>query len=113
MADSQKLWKVVGGTDTGGILVRHGKDFESEKALRRLATKSIIEELELMDGRLHYILVSGSGPATGWVSLKLKSKELLAPVEPSIVSDSSELAPSDTISRNLSTDRQIATFAMG
>ena len=27
-----------------------------------------------MDGRLHYELVSGDGPAMGWVSMKLRGK---------------------------------------
>lgn len=105
----------MGGTDRDGILVRYGKDFESPKRATRLATGSIVEELELLDGRLQYMLVSGSGPATGWVSLKLKSKDLLVPVASSpAVSPRSEFEKSGTVSRLLQdSDRQIATFAMG
>ena len=36
-----------------------------------------VEELDLVGERLHYKLVSGTGPAEGWVSLSLKDKPLL------------------------------------
>lgn len=111
MAEHQH-WKVVGGEDTGGLLVRNGKDFSSAVAHSRLKTGSIVEELELIDGRLQYILISGSGPATGWVSLKLRVKELLVRVEPSAIEDFSKPAE-DAVSKRLNGNRQVATFAMG
>ena len=36
-----------------------------------------MEELELVGERLHYKLREGTGPADGWVSLKLKEKPLV------------------------------------
>jgi len=72
-----QLWKVVGGKENGGILVREGKDTKSSQCADRLATESVVEEVELADGRLKYKLVQGSGPEIGWVSLKLKDKDLL------------------------------------
>lgn len=65
-----QLWLVVGGSDKGGIVVREGQD-TSSAALARLATKALIEEVELLDDRLHYRLVAGDGPVEGWVSTKL------------------------------------------
>jgi len=130
-------WKVVGGEDTGGILVRLGRELSSALAKSRLSTGSIVREVALIDGRLQYTLISGSGPTTGWVSLKLKFKELLVQVQSSIASDTprpkpnlsskcpsnslkkalttsrSWEAPPDSISKNLSQRKQIATFAMG
>lgn len=69
-------WKVIGGGDNG-ILVREGKDLKSAEA-GRLANDSVLEELELAGERLKYQLVSGQGPSTGWISLKVKGKELVA-----------------------------------
>jgi len=72
-----QLWKVVGGKESGGILAREGRDTKSAQCADRLATGSVVEEVELIDGRLNFKLVTGSGPAKGWVSLKLKDKDLL------------------------------------
>eukprot|EP00930_Biecheleria_cincta_P088154 TRINITY_DN77394_c0_g1_i1.p1 TRINITY_DN77394_c0_g1~~TRINITY_DN77394_c0_g1_i1.p1 ORF type:complete len:430 (-),score=78.88 TRINITY_DN77394_c0_g1_i1:25-1263(-) len=71
-------WKVVGdGGGKGGIIVREGQDLGSPELPGRLATSSVIEELELAGSRLRFTLLSGSGPSTGWVSLKLKGKDLV------------------------------------
>lgn len=72
-------WEVVGGADKGGILVREGQDLKSPQAPERLATGSVVDQLELIGDRLHYRLVSGGGQAEGWVSLKLSGKDLLVP----------------------------------
>jgi hypothetical protein len=72
-----QMWKVVGGGDKGGILVRTGKDVASEQTKDRLATGTTVLELALEGERLNYKLQSGSGPETGWVSIKLKDKVLL------------------------------------
>mmetsp|Transcript_43641 Transcript_43641/g.125984 ORF Transcript_43641/g.125984 Transcript_43641/m.125984 type:complete len:1289 (+) Transcript_43641:228-4094(+) len=71
------LWEVVGGADRGGILVREGLELSSEKEDERLATGSFVWELELLDERLHYQLIVGEGPSSGWVSTRLYHKELL------------------------------------
>ncbi|CAE7637305.1 unnamed protein product [Symbiodinium pilosum] len=69
-------WQVAGGVDTGGILVRDGRPLTSSE-LGRLGTGALVEELELVNDRLHYQKLSGDGPAKGWVSLQLKGKELM------------------------------------
>lgn len=75
------LWEVVGGADKGGILIREGQDTKSAQTAERLATGSIVEELELVGDRLHYLLVpgTGTGPEEGWASLKVSGKDLLVP----------------------------------
>lgn len=70
-------WEVVGGADKGGIVVREGQGLSSTQTADRLSTGAIVEELELKGERLHYKLVTGTGPAEGWVSLKVSGKELL------------------------------------
>jgi len=70
-------WEVVGGSDKGGILVREGQDLKSAATKDRVSTGAIVEEIALHGDRLHYKLVTGTGPATGWVSLKITGKELL------------------------------------
>mmetsp|Transcript_2970 Transcript_2970/g.6529 ORF Transcript_2970/g.6529 Transcript_2970/m.6529 type:complete len:404 (-) Transcript_2970:156-1367(-) len=70
-------WEVVGGADKGGILIREGVDLKSPQCEARLATGSIVEEMEVVGERLHYKLVRGSGPAEGWASIRISGKELL------------------------------------
>jgi len=74
---SSQLWTVVGGGDKGGILVRAGKELDSAKEQARLATGSVVREVELAGERLHYALEDGSGPPSGWVSLSISGRELL------------------------------------
>ncbi|CAE7606223.1 FTSH10 [Symbiodinium natans] len=52
-------------------------DLSSPKVEGRLATGARVEEVSLQRDRLHYKLLTGAGPAKGWVSLKLKEKPLL------------------------------------
>uniref|UniRef100_A0A7S0FVW0 CoA-binding domain-containing protein n=1 Tax=Pyrodinium bahamense TaxID=73915 RepID=A0A7S0FVW0_9DINO len=70
-------WEVIGGGDKGGVLVRTGKELSSEQLLERLATGSLVEELAVAGDRLHFKKLQGDGPDTGWVSIRLKDKELL------------------------------------
>jgi len=72
-------WEVVGGADKGGILVRKGPEVSSPAEAERLATGSIVEQVVLNGGRIHYRLVSGKGPAEGWVTTRLPDKDLLVP----------------------------------
>jgi len=74
---SSQVWKVVGGGDKGGILIREGQDLKSPQTAERLSTGALVKELELIGERLHYELIEGTGPQTGWASIKLKDKELL------------------------------------
>jgi len=71
------MWEVVGGGDKGGILVREGQALDSPEAKGRLSTGALIEEVSLEGTRLHFTRISGTGPDAGWVSLKLKDKELV------------------------------------
>lgn len=70
-------WEVIGGASSGGILVRKGKDTSSAQEATRLSTGALIEQLELDGERLHFKRLSGTGPSTGWISIKLKDKELV------------------------------------
>eukprot|EP00930_Biecheleria_cincta_P024857 TRINITY_DN17745_c0_g1_i1.p1 TRINITY_DN17745_c0_g1~~TRINITY_DN17745_c0_g1_i1.p1 ORF type:complete len:340 (+),score=56.85 TRINITY_DN17745_c0_g1_i1:181-1200(+) len=70
-------WKVVGGGEKGGILVRSGRDLKSPEAPDRLSTGAVVREEELVGDRLHYTLVNGAGPSSGWVSTKVAGKDLL------------------------------------
>ena len=74
-------WKVVGGGDKGGILVREKKETSSEQLDARLATHAVVEELQLSGERLNFRKIEGEGPETGWVSIRLKGKELLVPLD--------------------------------
>jgi len=90
------LWEVVGGADKGGILIREGQALGSPATAERLATGSIVEELELIGERLHYKLVAGTGtgPESGWASIKISGKDLLVPKEePEDISPPSDPAP--------------------
>ncbi|CAJ1448692.1 unnamed protein product, partial [Effrenium voratum] len=71
-----QMWEIVGGADKGGIIVRDGETTKSNQLDDRLSTGALVEELELKGERLCYKLVSGTGPAVGWVSIKLKDKDL-------------------------------------
>lgn len=70
-------WEVIGGAISGGLLVRSGRALGSERESQRLRTGSVVEQIELDGERLHYKLLEGAGPLTGWVSTKLGGRELL------------------------------------
>eukprot|EP00439_Symbiodinium_sp_Y106_P003441 s120_g1.t1 len=72
------LWRVIGGADKGGIIVRTGPGLTDEQAKERLSTGSLVEELEKSGDRIRYRLQQGGGPKEGWVTLRLAGgKELL------------------------------------
>jgi hypothetical protein len=71
-------WEVIGGISSGGILVREGRNTSSKEVSERLRTGSIVRALEIVDGRLHYELLEGEGPETGWVSTCVKGQEIMA-----------------------------------
>jgi len=72
-----RIWIVVGGEDTGGIVVRKGESLGSERYPFRLSRGTTIEELELNGNRMHYKRISGDGPDWGWVNVKHNQKALL------------------------------------
>ncbi|CAJ1440152.1 unnamed protein product, partial [Effrenium voratum] len=63
-----------------GIIVRGTADLVSPQ-LGRVSTGAILKEVELCEGRMSYELVSGTGPAKGWVTMNLKGKDLLLKLE--------------------------------
>uniref|UniRef100_A0A7S4S4E6 Uncharacterized protein n=1 Tax=Alexandrium monilatum TaxID=311494 RepID=A0A7S4S4E6_9DINO len=71
------IWRVVGGAAKGGIIVRTGKETTSPEAPGRLSTGSFVRASGHHAGRIHYELLDGTGPATGWVSLTFQGKDLL------------------------------------
>lgn len=78
---AQQLWKVVGGADSGGILVREARDLKSPACAMRLAKDSEIQQLELIGDRLRYRLHAGTGPDEGWISVRVSGKDLAIRVE--------------------------------
>eukprot|EP00747_Dinoflagellata_sp_TGD_P019377 gnl/TRDRNA2_/TRDRNA2_127126_c0_seq1.p1 gnl/TRDRNA2_/TRDRNA2_127126_c0~~gnl/TRDRNA2_/TRDRNA2_127126_c0_seq1.p1 ORF type:complete len:507 (+),score=61.53 gnl/TRDRNA2_/TRDRNA2_127126_c0_seq1:41-1522(+) len=75
--DAKKIWEVVGGSDKGGLLVRTEKALSSQQLSERISTGSLVKQLELDGERLHFEKITGTGPQSGWVSIKVKSKDLL------------------------------------
>ncbi|CAK8989997.1 unnamed protein product [Durusdinium trenchii] len=75
------IWKVVGGADKGGIIVRSGPGLSDELVKERLSTGALVEEVESRGDRICYRLQQGSGPREGWVTVKLAGgKELLTKI---------------------------------
>lgn len=72
-----QTWKVIGGESKGGIIVKKGKDFQSELEKQRLSYSALVEELAVEDGRMRFKLLYGTGPKTGWVSLRFQDRDLL------------------------------------
>lgn len=80
-----QLWKVTGGSQQLGILVRSSCKLSSVPDRLRLDTGALVREVEIVGDRLHFDLVSGSGPSSGWVTLRVKDKNLLVKVTESPV----------------------------
>lgn len=85
-------WRVVGGADKGGLVVRDGKALNSAVVGDRLSHGAVVTEISLEGARLHYRRISGDGPNEGWVSTTMQGKALLEKV---IVSDA---LPADQVS---------------
>ncbi|CAE7474630.1 unnamed protein product [Symbiodinium sp. CCMP2456] len=83
-AGDAHLWRVVGGGDKGGIIARVGEDVRSDLAEERLATGALLTELAQPGDRLHFRKLCGSGPAEGWVSLRLQSGKALVERVPAL-----------------------------
>eukprot|EP00403_Amphidinium_massartii_P047773 CAMPEP_0178458576 /NCGR_PEP_ID=MMETSP0689_2-20121128/47617_1 /TAXON_ID=160604 /ORGANISM="Amphidinium massartii, Strain CS-259" /LENGTH=904 /DNA_ID=CAMNT_0020084889 /DNA_START=75 /DNA_END=2788 /DNA_ORIENTATION=- len=79
-ASGPRLWKVVGGAQHGGILVRSSRSTTQDASapLGRLSVGAVVREVEeAAPMRLRYELVSGQGPPAGWVTMRLNDKDLL------------------------------------
>lgn len=72
-----QLWQVVGGTSTGGVLVRQEQSIKSPECSQRLSTGAFVKQLALEGERLHYERLTGSGPERGWVTTKSKDRDLV------------------------------------
>lgn len=57
--------------------MREGVDLKAPQLASRLSTGAVVKELALVGERLQYERLTGSGPDTGWVSIRLKDKDLL------------------------------------
>lgn len=88
-----QVWEVVGGTGVGGILVREGKSIKSAECSERLSTGALVSQTVLEGDRLQFDRLTGTGPATGWVSVKTKEKDLLIKSSKSVAEVKSAAAP--------------------
>jgi len=73
------VWEVVGGACKGGVIVKTSKDLDSAKEPDRLSTGSLVRavEYDCKLGRLHYELLMGAGPTSGWVTTEVGGQDLL------------------------------------
>lgn len=71
------VWAVTAGAGRGGIMVREGVSLKSPELRARLETGSLVRELATRGDRLHYQLLQGEGPMSGWVSLRAAGVDLL------------------------------------
>eukprot|EP00747_Dinoflagellata_sp_TGD_P055482 gnl/TRDRNA2_/TRDRNA2_149563_c0_seq1.p1 gnl/TRDRNA2_/TRDRNA2_149563_c0~~gnl/TRDRNA2_/TRDRNA2_149563_c0_seq1.p1 ORF type:complete len:388 (+),score=75.90 gnl/TRDRNA2_/TRDRNA2_149563_c0_seq1:32-1195(+) len=85
-----QLWLVVGGAETGGILVREGEATSSKRLEPRLSTGAKIEEIEVVGERLHFRKLLGTGPPEGWISIRLPGKDLAVRIDLSDVKEEAE-----------------------
>eukprot|EP00441_Pelagodinium_beii_P041524 CAMPEP_0197647586 /NCGR_PEP_ID=MMETSP1338-20131121/25848_1 /TAXON_ID=43686 ORGANISM="Pelagodinium beii, Strain RCC1491" /NCGR_SAMPLE_ID=MMETSP1338 /ASSEMBLY_ACC=CAM_ASM_000754 /LENGTH=100 /DNA_ID=CAMNT_0043221415 /DNA_START=44 /DNA_END=342 /DNA_ORIENTATION=+ len=77
LPDDGPCFTVVGGSDSGGIIVREGESTKSKARGERLETGAAIETLLLKGERLKYSKITGKGPEAGWISLTFKEKKLV------------------------------------
>jgi len=66
------LWRVP-NTSAQGRVVRKREGLASAEEIDTLRPGAIVEELELSGTRLHYFLLCGNGPQSGWVTTKSKN----------------------------------------
>jgi len=98
--EGAQRWKVVGGSENGGIIVRTEKSINSKAAAERLNKGALVEQVQLIGERLQYQLVTGTGPAQGWISLTASGKKLVVPMkqeEPKVVVETQHAEPVDVV----------------
>jgi len=78
-----KYWTIIGGDETGGLVVKSHRYINSYLAAERLSYGAVVEQKELHADRLHFRLLEGfgTGPARGWVSIKTSKKKLASRLE--------------------------------
>jgi len=103
-----QMWEIVGGADKGGVLVREGEDLKSPQTADRLSTGALVAELALKGERLNYELKKGTGPTTGWISIKISGKDLAIKTD-----KTTRLPPPDKVGPNDETPLPIALFFPG
>eukprot|EP00747_Dinoflagellata_sp_TGD_P170614 gnl/TRDRNA2_/TRDRNA2_202625_c0_seq1.p1 gnl/TRDRNA2_/TRDRNA2_202625_c0~~gnl/TRDRNA2_/TRDRNA2_202625_c0_seq1.p1 ORF type:complete len:631 (-),score=127.41 gnl/TRDRNA2_/TRDRNA2_202625_c0_seq1:62-1954(-) len=79
------LWRIVGGEDKGGVLVREGPELSSAKLPERMSTGALVKAVgrtvsEAAGERLQVERITGTGPDTGWISVALNHKKLMEPL---------------------------------
>lgn len=85
-----RTWRVVGGADAEGIVVRAAKALSSAAFDDRLSTGALVREVERAGNRLRYERLTGAGPRSGWVSIAVKERELLVPEPEAAASEPAE-----------------------
>mmetsp|Transcript_37995 Transcript_37995/g.70671 ORF Transcript_37995/g.70671 Transcript_37995/m.70671 type:complete len:1002 (-) Transcript_37995:31-3036(-) len=97
MAPGGQLWKVVGGSQQGGIIVRTGRGLNTPKEPARLSTGAVIEQQECVDERLRYRKLKGDGPESGWVSIRLNDRDLLVRLAEGDLGETTQEPPNPTV----------------
>mmetsp|Transcript_122548 Transcript_122548/g.357868 ORF Transcript_122548/g.357868 Transcript_122548/m.357868 type:complete len:362 (+) Transcript_122548:113-1198(+) len=87
-SESGPLWRVIGGANHSGIIVRTGKELSAQQATQRLSTGALVRQRELEGDRLHFVRLTGTGPDTGWVTLQTRDNDLLVRVAEAELGDS-------------------------
>jgi len=77
VTEKDGYWQVVGGTRSGGLLVRLGEDIYSHAWHELLATGAVVKAVTQVGERLYYEKVTGDGPNSGWISMHFRGKDLL------------------------------------
>ncbi|CAK9061133.1 unnamed protein product [Durusdinium trenchii] len=75
------MWRIIGG-EKEGLLVRAGPSLTEALLPQRLAQNALVDELgRAGSSRLHYRLISGTGPSEGWISTQIAGKTLAVKLE--------------------------------
>lgn len=80
-AERSNVWKVVGGDDGRDLIVRSGPSPNWPKLPDKLGVGSWIDEKEMVQDRIRYGLLWGTGPKTGWISVMLRDEVLAMKME--------------------------------
>lgn len=76
----RQIWEVI---CPKGVFVRIARELNSPSFDERLSSGSLVQQVTLTGDRLRYhrIAGTGNGPDSGWVSVRARGAELLAPVD--------------------------------